>query len=187
MVSDLFLQLHLNALLNTRVESFRQRFFYFAAIDQLDMVDGFGKNRAHKAFLTSLLEFLAQLFCVVQTSFRVADDLTPVGVPRFRYVTKHTSPTRSKATEPGSGVVLSVPEPAVENVPAARLIVPPPVSVPLYQRNEPVPPVTFRTCVKGTVGGDDRSSCSWRVPTSVSPLANAIVNVPLFSPVVKLM
>jgi hypothetical protein len=65
--------------------------------------------------------------------------------------------------------------------------VPLPESVPLYQRNAPVPPVTSRVCVKAVaVGGDEKSSCSWRMPMSVSPFANVIVNVPTFAPVARL-
>ena len=76
----------------------------------------------------------------------------------MRYAAKHSNPIGSKAIEAGSGVVLSVPEPDVDSVRVTRLRRPLPVSVPLYQTNAPVPPLTFRTCVKDTaVGGDVRS------------------------------
>ena len=47
------------------------------------------------------------------------------------------------------------------------------------------PPVIVRISVKGTIGGEEKSPCSWKVPKSLSPSMNVIVTVPSAAPVAK--
>jgi hypothetical protein len=133
-----------------------------------------------------LVNAIERLVYPVEPGIHVLDKANRNRNPRFRYTSKHASPVPNKTTDSGSGIVFSVPAPDAKKIFSARFPLPPPVSVPRYESNAPVPPITVRVCVKGTIGGEIKSSCSWRSPKSVSPVLNVIVNVPLASPVAGL-